>query len=62
MIKCDKCGTEKVPSLGYWRDKGQMGFWAGSACPKCEPSRAVVQEEPIWWAKRFATTTPKENS
>jgi len=53
MIPCNKCGTMKAPSLIFWRGHGQMGVSAGSACPKCTPERAVVQEEPAWWKERF---------
>lgn len=53
MVTCDKCKTVKMPSMGYWRSKGQMGFHAGSACPKCDPSRAVVQQTPAWWTEEM---------
>ena len=53
MVSCEKCHEYKVPSCGYGRSINQASFWAGLVCPKCEPSRAGIQEEPEWWPKMF---------
>ena len=50
MIDCPKCGTMMSPSLLYHKSSGgTFGMSAGSACPKCEPHRAKVEDEPQWF-------------